>query len=144
MKNTDNDMPWQFVHHQADAAEWIPGMRSIFEYRDLGIEAGTNGDYVAHVIRAKGVEEGDQIHQWHQHDCRFQMVYILRGWATFEYEGVGVRTLRAGDCINQVPLLKHREIECSGDLEMLEIVSPADFETRVVEAPERTEPAIDG
>jgi mannose-6-phosphate isomerase-like protein (cupin superfamily) len=135
MKNTDNEMPWQFVHHQAATAEWTPGMRAIFEYRDLGIEAGTNGDYVAHVIRARGAEEDDRIHEWHIHDCRFQMVYILRGWATFEYEGTGVRTLRTGDCINQVPLLKHREIECSEDLEMLEIVAPADFETRVVDAP---------
>jgi hypothetical protein len=63
------------------------------------------------------------------------MVYILKGWATFEYEGQGQRTLRAGDCINQVPLIKHREIECSEDLEILEIVSPASFETYVVDAP---------
>jgi hypothetical protein len=34
-----------------------------------------------------------------------------------------------------VPLLKHREVECSDDLELLEIVSPANFETRVVDAP---------
>ena len=127
--------PWQFVHHQAQQAEWTQGMRAIFEYRDLGIAAGTHGDFVAHVIRANGREDADQIHEWHVHDCRFQMVYVLRGWATFEYEGVGLRTLRAGDCINQVPMLKHREVECSDDLELLEIVSPANFETRVVDAP---------
>ena len=95
MEKIENDRLWKFVHHQADAAEWTPGMRSIFEYRDLGIEAGTNGDYVAHVIRANGSEEADQIHEWHVHDCNFQMVYVLRGWATFEYEGVGVRTENA-------------------------------------------------
>ncbi|TNF89466.1 MAG: cupin domain-containing protein [Gammaproteobacteria bacterium] len=127
---------WHFVHHEAADAAWSPGLRKIFEYRDLGIKDGTGGDYVAHVIRAIGREPGDQIHQWHYHDCRFQMVYILRGWVTFEYEGAGVRTLRAGDCINQVPRLRHREIECSEDLEMLEIVSPADFATEVVEAPD--------
>lgn len=110
-------------------------MRAIFEYRDLGIEAATGGDYVAHVIRARGVEDADSIHEWHQHDCRFQMVYVLKGWATFEYEGIGVRTLRVGDCVNQVPLIRHREIECSEDLELLEIVSPAGFETRTVDAP---------
>ena len=136
MNNTRSEKPWHFVHHQAVEADWTQGMRAIFEYRDLGIEAGTNGDYVAHVIRANGSEEGDQIHDWHVHDCRFQMVYILQGWATFEYEGVGLRTLRAGDCINQVPLLRHREVECSADLEILEIVSPANFETRVVDAPQ--------
>ena len=126
---------WRFVHHQAADAEWTAGLRKIFEYRDLGIEQGTNGDYVAHVIRANGEDEGEQIHQWHVHDCDFQMVYILNGWVTFEYEGVGRRTLRTGDCINQVPGLRHREVECSDDLEMLEIVSPAKFETRIVDAP---------
>ena len=127
---------WHFVHHQADQATWTPGLRKIFEYRDLGIEDGTGGDYVAHVIRASGESEQDQIHEWHLHECSFQMVYILRGWVTFEYEGVGQRTLRAGDCINQVPRLRHREVECSDDLEMLEIVSPANFETRIVDPPE--------
>ena len=126
---------WHFVHHEAAGAEWSTGLRKIFEYRDLGIEAGTNGDYVAHVIRANGEEEADHIHDWHLHECDFQMVYILRGWVTFEYEGMGRRTLRAGDCVNQVPRLKHREVECSSDLEMLEIVAPANFQTRVVDAP---------
>ena len=125
---------WHFVHHEAATAGWTPGLRKIFEYRDLGIEAGTDGDFVAHVIRANGEDEGEQIHEWHVHDCDFQMVYILKGWVTFEYEGVGERTLRPGDCINQVPGLRHREIECSDDLEMLEIVSPAGFGTRVVGA----------
>lgn len=126
---------WHFVHHEAARAQWTAGLRKIFEYRDLGIRDGTDGDYVAHVIRANGEDEGEQIHEWHVHDCDFQMVYILRGWVTFEYEGVGQRRLRAGDCINQVPGLKHREVECSADLEMLEIVAPADFGTRIVPAP---------
>ncbi len=135
MDKTDDNKAWQFAHHQAAEADWTQGMRAIFEYRDLDIATATDGDYVAHVIRAKGVEVDDQIHEWHVHDCRFQMVYILKGWAIFEYEGQGQRTLRAGDCVNQLPLIKHREIECSQDLEILEIVSPANFETRVVDAP---------
>ena len=125
--------PWHFVHNEQNDATWNKGLRPIFEYRDLGIRDGTDGDYVAHVIRAVGREDGDQIHQWHYHECTFQMVFILRGWATFEYEGVGLRTLREGDCINQVPGLKHREIECSENLEMLEIVSPADFKTVTID-----------
>ena len=123
------DSPWQFVHNEQKDANWTTGLRKIFEYRDLGIKTGTDNAYVAHVIRAVGREEGDQIHAWHYHECDFQMVYILKGWATFEYEGVGVRTLHEGDCVNQVPMIKHREIECSEDLEILEIVAPADFRT---------------
>ncbi len=128
-----SEKPWHFIHSEQKDATWTTGLRSIFEYRDLGIREGTDGDYVAHVIRAVGREDGDQIHQWHYHECDFQMVFILKGWATFEYEGAGVRTLRQGDCVNQVPGLKHREIECSGDLEMLEIVSPADFKTVTID-----------
>jgi len=126
---------WHFVHNKADQAAWTQGMRKIFEYRDLGIRSGTNENYLAHVIRANGDEEQDQIHEWHIHECEFQMVYILKGWATFEYEGVGVRTLHQGDCVNQVPMIRHREIECSDDLEILEIVSPADFKTTIVDGP---------
>ena len=73
--------------------------------------------------------------QWHVHDCTFQFVYVLNGCATFEYEGQGQRTIRKGDAILQVPGIKHREIACSDDFEVLEIVSPANFATRIVDAP---------
>ena len=127
--------PWTFVHNSADAAVWTEGLRNIFEYRDLGVKDGTNGDYVAHVIRANGRRSEDEVQQWHLHECTFQLVYVLNGWATFEYEGEGVHTIRKGDCVLQRPMIKHREIDCSGDFEVLEVVAPADFATRIVDAP---------
>lgn len=127
--------PWTFVHNKAEGATWTPGLREIFEYRDLGIQDGTKGDYVAHLIRHNGKQVKDAVQQWHVHDCKFQFVYVMNGWATFEYEDQGQRTIRKGDCILQTPGIKHREIACSEDFEVLEIVSPADFVTRVVEAP---------
>ena len=127
---------WNFVHNEATQAEWTEGLRKIFEYRDLGIKDGTKGDVVAHVIRANGKKDPSAVQHWHIHECDFQFVYVLNGWATFEYEGEGRRTIRKGDCILQKPMIKHREIECSDDLEILEIVSPADFATRVVDAPD--------
>ena len=126
---------WSFVHNLAEGANWTPGLREIFEYRDLGIKDGTNGDYVAHVIRHNGKEQKDEVQQWHIHECDFQLVYVLNGWATFEYEGEGERTIRKGDCILQKPMIRHREIACSEDFEVLEIVSPGDFATKIVEAP---------
>jgi quercetin dioxygenase-like cupin family protein len=63
------------------------------------------------------------------------MVYVLNGWATFEYDGQGERTIRKGDAVLQVPMIKHREIACSDDFEVLEIVSPANFNTNVVDPP---------
>ena len=126
---------WKFSHDVATAAEWTPGLREIFEYRDLGIKGGTNGDYVAHLVRHNGKKTKDDVQHWHVHDCTFQMVYVLNGWATFEYAGQGARTIRKGDCINQIPGIAHRELACSEDFEVLEIVAPADFKTRIVEAP---------
>jgi uncharacterized protein YjlB len=127
---------WDFVHNQASDAKWSPGLREIFDYRDLGIKAGTNGDYVAHIIRHNGKKQKDQVQHWHIHECDFQFVLVLNGWATFEYEGQGQRTIRKGDAILQTPAIKHREIACSDDFEVLEIVSPANFATKVVDPPE--------
>ncbi len=126
---------WSFVHNLEAEADWAPGLREIFDYRDLGIESGTNGDYVAHIIRANGKERSDEVQAWHVHECTFQMVLVLEGWATFEYEGRGQHTIKKGDCILQPPLLKHREIACSEDFSVFEVVAPANFETRVVDAP---------
>ena len=122
---------WKFTHNRANEAEWTPGLRDIFEYRDLGIKDATKGDYVAHVIRANGKTNPDEVQQWHVHHCDFQFVMVLNGWAEFEYEGEGVHRIEKGDVINQRPGIKHREIECSEDFEVLEIVSPANFETEI-------------
>ncbi len=129
------DKPWTFAHNLAENAEWTEGLRAIFEYRDLGVKEATNGDYVAHVIRANGQRSPDEVQHWHLHECSFQLVYVLNGWATFEYEGEGVHTIRKGDCVLQRPMIKHREIDCSEDFEVLEVVAPADFATRIVDAP---------
>lgn len=129
---TDN---WKFSHNKASEADWTPGLREIFEYRDLGWKDSSDGDYVAHIVKANGKEMKDDVQHWHVHDCKFQFVYVLNGWAEFEYAGEGVRRIEKGDCINQRPGIPHREIACSKDFEVLEIVSPADFATRIVDAP---------
>jgi mannose-6-phosphate isomerase-like protein (cupin superfamily) len=134
-EETMADKNWDFLHNLASDANWTPGLRDIFEYRDLGIKEATKGDFVAHLIRRNDKKVKDEVQKWHVHDCTFQFVFVINGWATFEYEGQGEHTIRKGDCILQIPGLKHREIACSDDFEVLEIVSPADFATRVVEAP---------
>ncbi|MFO7746238.1 MAG: cupin domain-containing protein [Orrella sp.] len=107
------------------------GLRPYFEYRDLGIKDSTNGLAVMHVIRAR---EGTQATgQWHQHDVQLQVVYVLKGWAIFEYEGHGQHKLEAGSCVHQPPGIRHREIAHSEDLELLEIVLPADFKTTTLD-----------
>ena len=117
------------VSHSRDA-RFERGLRSFFEYRDLGIKNATSGRVVAHVIRAAGGKEFSS--QPHLHRTTFQLVYVLRGWIEFEYEGQGKVRLEAGSCVYQPPSIRHRELGHSEDIEMLEIVMPGDFATEDV------------
>jgi mannose-6-phosphate isomerase-like protein (cupin superfamily) len=121
------------VSHLKKAKFARRGLRSYFEYRDLGIERATRGAVVAHVIRARPgkAPHGD----WHAHDCMVQFVYVLKGWVRFEYEGVGEVLMKAGSCFYQPPKIRHRELGHSRDLEMIEVVSPAKFKTFASEKP---------
>ena len=56
----------------------------------------------------------------------------LKGWIEFEYEGQGRIRLEAGSCVHQPPEIRHREVGHSEDIEMLEIVLPANFTTEEV------------
>jgi quercetin dioxygenase-like cupin family protein len=119
------------VRHLADG-DFAGGLRGFFEYRDLGISEATGGRMQAHVIRAR--ERHGAKPEWHFHDLEFQMVYVLKGWVWFEYEGTGEVLLEAGACVHQPPRIRHRELAHSDDLEMLEITAPAEFPTTVVPA----------
>jgi mannose-6-phosphate isomerase-like protein (cupin superfamily) len=109
------------------------GLRGYFEYRDLGIKRATRGKLVAHVIRARPAKAPHG--EWHWHDCDLQFVYVLKGWALFEYQGIGKVKMKAGSCFYQPPRIRHRELKHSNDLEMIEIVSPATFKTYPSAAP---------
>ena len=121
------------VSHKAGSKFARRGLRAYFEYRDLGIRRASRGAVVAHVIRAR---PGKAPHgQWHLHKCRLQFVYVLKGTAVFEYEGVGRVTMRPGSCFYQPPGIRHREISHSRDLELIEVVAPAVFRTVSAEQP---------
>lgn len=115
------------VSQPDDAAFEARGLRSFFQYRDLGILDATDGAVVAHVIRAV---PGAEFHgARHHHDVTFQLVYCLKGWIRFDYEGVGEVTLTPGTCVHQPPGIRHTELGHSDDVELLEIVMPGRFET---------------
>lgn len=117
------------VTHTADDA-FEHGLRAFFSYRDLGIRAASAGRIGAHVIRAVPGTHANP--QWHTHALDFQMVYVLRGWVEFEYADIGRVRLEAGSSVYQPPGIRHRELAHSADIEMLEITSPAVFETTLV------------
>lgn len=128
-----------FSVSHADGSETLKGgfsggLRAFSEYRDLGINAASGGKYSANVIRAIPGRHAEP--NWHVHDLDFQMIYILQGWVTFEYEGQGEVTFRSGSSALQPPGMRHREIRHGDDLELLEITSPAEFKTESVTEPE--------
>ena len=121
------DHAFRFSVSHARDVQWDGGLRAFFEYRDLGIKEATAGKVLAHVIRAiPGVQA---MPQRHHHSVDFQMVYVLKGWIRFDYEGVGEVSLGAGSCVHQPPGIRHTELGHSDDLELIEIVMPADFGT---------------
>ena len=120
-----------FTASHAKDARYERGLRSFFEYRDLGIRQATQGRVAAHVIRAAAGQAFSS--QPHRHDTEFQLVYVLKGWIEFEYEGQGAVRLVAGSCVYQPPGIRHRELGHSDDVEMLEVVLPAGFATEEVD-----------
>ena len=116
-----------FSHHREE--DFDAGLRSYAKYRDLGLAPATGGMVQAHVIRMTKPFETGEVDVPHYHDVDFQMVYVLKGWMTTEFEGEGTHTFYAGSCWIQPPKIKHTVLGYSDDCELLEIVLPADFET---------------
>ena len=120
-----------FIVTHARDVQFESGLRSFFEYRDLGIKEATEGRVAAHVIRALPGAPFNGVP--HRHGVTFQLVYVLKGWIEFEYEGQGAVRLEPGSCVHQPPGIRHRELGHSDDVELLEIVMPAEYST--VEVP---------
>lgn len=104
------------------------GLRPYAQYRDLGIAEATHGLAIAQVIRFVPPVT-DEVRKRHYHNVQFQMVYVLKGWMKNEFEGHGEHVMRAGSCWIQPPGIHHTVLDYSDDLEVLEIVLPAEFET---------------
>jgi mannose-6-phosphate isomerase-like protein (cupin superfamily) len=124
-----------FSASRAKDAVYKTGLRSFMEYRDLGVDNATHGQFRAHVIRIKKEAGSDHdLHTTglHQHLCEFQMFYVLKGWIRFVYEGQGEQRFEAGDCVVQPAGIVHNELECSDDVEILEVYSPAEHQTVAV------------
>ena len=116
-----------FSHHREE--DFDAGLRTYAKYRDLGIAPATGGMVQAHVIRFVPPFNADEVSIPHYHDVDFQMVYVLKGWISSEFEGQGEHTFTAGSCWIQPPKIPHKVTGYSDDCELLEIILPAEFET---------------
>lgn len=116
-----------------DKQQLVPGRRKFFRYRDLGVQAATNGRMRAQVMEAiTGMTEPTG---WHTHECEAQFVYVLKGWVELEFED-GTRTRSGpGDAILIPGGMKHNEIATSDDVEILELSIPGPMATHPCENP---------
>ena len=127
--------PNEFLINHLREDDFKPdGLRRYARYRDLGVKAATHGMAVAHVIRFQGPCEPKMVSKLHAHAADFQLIYVLKGAITSQFEGHGVHTMRAGDVWLQPKNIKHKVLDYSDDCEVLEIVMPADFKTVELES----------
>jgi len=96
-------------------------------YRDL-IPGRLGGHLIAsHIHIPDGGPVGDDVHF---HEIRFQLIYCVSGWVRLVYEDQGPPfVLAAGDAVLQPPRIRHRVLECSDELEVVELACPAEHDT---------------
>ena len=107
-------------------ASWTLG-RAGMRYRDL-IPSRLGGVFIAsHIHITNGGPVPDYVHY---HRIKFQMIYCKSGWVRVVYEDQGEPfVMHAGDCVLQPPEIRHRVLESSDNLEVIEIGAPAEHET---------------
>jgi mannose-6-phosphate isomerase-like protein (cupin superfamily) len=115
-------------HHREEDFK-SDGLRAYAKYRDLGIKDATHGLAQAHVIRLQGPCNPEEVSKLHYHDVEFQMVYVLKGWVKTYMEGQGEMMMKEGGCWTQPPRIRHMILDYSDDVELLEVILPADFKT---------------
>jgi len=103
--------------------------RAAMHYRDL-LPSRQGGRFIAsHITIPAGGPVPDYVHH---HRIRFQVIYCRRGWVRVVYEDQGEPfVLEAGDCVLQPSGIRHRVLESSAGLEVIEVTSPAEHPTHV-------------
>lgn len=116
------------VRELRDGDPWVIG-RAGMQYRDL-IPGRLGGSIIASHIRIP--DSGPVPDMVHYHTIGFQLIYCYRGWVRLVYEDQGPAfILQAGDCVTQPPGIRHRVLESSGGLEVIEIGVPAEHVTTI-------------
>ena len=110
----------------AKGGAWVVG-RAGMHYRDL-IPGRLGGAIIASHIRIP--EAGPVPDDVHYHVAAFQLIFCYRGWVDLVYEDQGPPfRLEAGDCLIQPPQIRHRVLQSSAGLEVIEIAVPAEHLT---------------
>lgn len=114
------------VSHFGASGSWVIG-RAGMEYRDL-IPGRLGGAIIASHIRIK--DAGPVPDTTHYHRVGFQLIFCHHGWVRVAYEDQGPPfVLKAGDCLIQPPEIRHRVLEASANLQVIEVSVPAEHVT---------------
>jgi len=117
------------ISHHRDEDFKADGLRYYAQYRDLGFAEASHGLAQAHVIRLIGPCNPEEVSKLHFHDVEFQMVYVLKGWIKTYMEGQGETLMKQGSAWTQPPRIRHLIMDYSDDVELLEVILPAEFKT---------------
>ncbi|MDH3294596.1 MAG: cupin domain-containing protein [Acidimicrobiia bacterium] len=125
---TVDPVPTEPVFSAAADDTWIVG-RAGMRYRDL-LPGRWGGRFIAsHIHIPNGGPVPDYVHY---HDVEFQLIFCHRGWVRVVYEDQGEPfVLHPGDAVLQAPGIRHRVLEASDDLYVVEISSPAQHPTYI-------------
>ena len=115
-------------HHREEDFK-ADGLRTYARYRDLGIAEASHGLAQAHVVRLIGPCNPAEVSKLHFHDIEFQMIYVLKGWVKTYMEGQGETMMQQGSAWTQPPRIRHLIMDYSDDVELLEVILPAEFKT---------------
>jgi hypothetical protein len=122
----------------------LDGLRPYAEYRDFGFAPALDGALTAHVLRFLPGFDAATAGKRHIHDVDFQMVYLFKGWISYEFEGIGPITMHPGNAWTQPPGIRHTVTGYSDDCELMELVMPVEYATIDVDpfgtAPDETTP----
>jgi quercetin dioxygenase-like cupin family protein len=116
------------VRRLVDGPPWVIG-RAGMRYRDL-IPGRLGGSIIASHIRIP--DAGPVPDMVHYHTVGFQLIYCYTGWVRLVYEDQGPPfVLGADDCVIQPPEIRHRVLEASDNLQVIEVGVPAEHVTTV-------------
>jgi quercetin dioxygenase-like cupin family protein len=120
--------PSLVVHTVGPDDAWSVGRAGML-YRDLVPDRQGGRFIVSHIRIPTGGPVPDYVHF---HEVRFQMIYCRAGWVRVVYEDQGEPfVMHPGDCVLQPPRIRHRVLESSDGLEVVEVGCPAEHPTRV-------------
>ena len=107
---------------RAGDATWRTG-RAGMQYRDL-IPGRLGGGIIASHIR---IPDGGPVPDYvHHHAIELQLIYCYKGWVRVVYEDQGPPfVMEPGACVLQPPGIRHRVLEASPGLEVIELGVPA-------------------